>query len=709
MFLLSGNGKNGSKLDEYGRSGKYDIRITRALSTGWHTVEAATYWTADTGTFTLTVSHDTSTPTPTRTPTATTTPTPTPTSTAIKPAKPTGLTGIGGNGTVSLDWNDAANATGYDVAQWISPIWRTLPYGSYTVSKSGSSAVVGGLTNGRTYYHKVRSTNGNLVSSWTSHVTTKLPAPTPTATHTPTPTATPTPTIPMPSRPTGLTGTPGNGTISLDWNDAANATGYDVAQWVSPNWRTLPYGIYTVSKSGSSAVVGGLANGGTYHHTVRSTNARGTSQWATYITTKLPQSTPTPAPPTHTPVPPANTPTPTPTRTPTPVPPTHAPVPPTATPNPCNIESLASPSLSSPIDERGTWDSNSCKRKVSNKTYYTHYYSFTLADKWHATIDLLGLNADPEILLREGTSKNSVPLDTDAGGYPGSGDDSRIARVLPKGTYTVETTTVSPMDTGSFRLKIWFEEPMPFLGHQRDHTIRYEVSRFPPTRTVVPVGSPTPTNPEPASVFATAIPFAASEWNKAVAVTPWPNVLFCTGDAASSCASRNTDGKKVPIKAVMGTKNSNAADRNLDHDCGWSRACVKFSRYIPGITDRVHLMNMKGIVIEEPPWGYNSRTNRHTEYVWTNDPTLHGTLSRSGLPFSYLPAIVMHEFGHTAGLADLYGESPSGIPYGNKYDGYLMQNPHTQITGSPIPTILPQKDIDYLGQGYRNEDGSEPH
>ena len=69
----------------------------------------------------------------------------------------------------------------------------------------------------------------------------------------------------------------------------------------------------------------------------------------------------------------------------------------------------------------------------------------------------------------------------------------------------------------------------------------------------------------------------------------------------------------------------------------------------------------------------------------------------------------MHEFGHTAGLADLYGDDPSGTPYGNKYDGYLMQDPHTQITGSAVPTVLPQKDIDYLGQGYRNTDGSEPH
>ena len=57
----------------------------------------------------------------------------------------------------------------------------------------------------------------------------------------------------------------------------------------------------------------------------------------------------------------------------------------------------------------------------------------------------------------------------------------------------------------------------------------------------------------------------------------------------------------------------------------------------------------------------------------------------------------MHEFGHAAGLTDLYGAK-----YGNKYQGYLMKETFG-FTG------IPQLDIDYLHQVYRNGHGSVPH
>ena len=125
------------------------------------------------------------------------------TNAGIRPSIPTGLTGVGGNNTIRLDWNDAANATGYEVQQWdghVSPArWRTLPFTSnrrFTISFSGSSAVVSGLINGTSYAHAVRSRTGVLHSSWTSYITTSVPgaAATPTATSTPTSTRTSTPT-----------------------------------------------------------------------------------------------------------------------------------------------------------------------------------------------------------------------------------------------------------------------------------------------------------------------------------------------------------------------------------------------------------------------------------------------------------------------------------------------------------------------------------
>ena len=128
------------------------------------------------------------------------------------------------------------------------------------------------------------------------------------------PTLTPTPTPQPPPMPTGLTGTAGNRSITLDWNDAPRrATGYQVQQWDgrARRWRTLPFReshvnySYTISFNGSGATVGKLTNGVTYSHKVRAVNSSGSSAWTRYIST-APTSgtrgtagdvTPTPPPP----------------------------------------------------------------------------------------------------------------------------------------------------------------------------------------------------------------------------------------------------------------------------------------------------------------------------------------------------------------------------------------------------------------------------
>ena len=76
LFLLSGSGKNGTKLaenDDIDRSRRnYNSRIERELSSGTYTVEATTYGSRRTGNFTLKIQVSGSpTATPTHTPTAT--------------------------------------------------------------------------------------------------------------------------------------------------------------------------------------------------------------------------------------------------------------------------------------------------------------------------------------------------------------------------------------------------------------------------------------------------------------------------------------------------------------------------------------------------------------------------------------------------------------------------------------------------------------
>ena len=249
------------------------------------------------------------------------------------PQPPHNFTGVGGDGTITLDWGDVPNATSYEVWQWDGSAsqlkWRKLSFNSgsrnFTIRFAGSSAVVSGLQNGVTYSHAVKAKNGSDYSPWSEVQDTLAGIP--------------------PGIPANLTGTAGNRTISLDWDASLATASYEVQQWDghpdSLVWRKLPFidedaRSFTITFDDSSAVIGGLLNGTEYAHRVRSKDGNLYSAWSPHVTTKAsaadaptatPESPKTPTPsrtPTITPTP-TNTPTPTststPTQTPTPRPP----------------------------------------------------------------------------------------------------------------------------------------------------------------------------------------------------------------------------------------------------------------------------------------------------------------------------------------------------------------------------------------------------
>ena len=281
--------------------------------------------------------------------------------------KPANFTGVGGVGTITLDWDSVDNADTYQVWQWDGyanpPAWSKLPFTSggrsftVNINFSDSSAVVSGLQDGIEYSHAVIAESGGSYSPWSKVLPTFAGV--------------------IPSVPTNFKGVASGGSINLNWDAVAHATAYEVQQWDGHpdhiEWRLLPFededdSNFTIEFSGSSAKVRGLIKGTTYSHRVRSANRTLKSEeWSDYAHTTAPAPSPdTPTPthtatntptPTHTATPtatptPTHTPTTTPTATHTPTPtPTHTPTTtPTPSPRPPLISvSAANPSLNQRI------------------------------------------------------------------------------------------------------------------------------------------------------------------------------------------------------------------------------------------------------------------------------------------------------------------------------------------------------------------------
>ena len=219
----------------------------------------------------------------------------------------------------------------------------------------------------------------------------------------------------------------------------------------------------------------------------------------------------------------------------------------------------------------------------------------------------------------------------------GIGDNSsslriRIGAVDDTDTHDLKTDVVTTV--------------IPQSWHQSDNAVKYAMGTLPQTPTPTPTPDIPPLVPIPTPVptpdFAVAAQTAVRKWDDGTDVT------LCR-DGAAGC----TDTHRVTINVVTPLPTSvplpDQIATPLPTPCPFgSIACVNWRSVYPEITNQT-------MWFPHPLHIYEESGNRlvRREYKWTDQVRLLSVDPK----YRYLPAVMLHEFGHTPGL----GHSPSGI------------------------------------------------
>ena len=107
------------------------------------------------------------------------------------------------------------------------------------------------------------------------------------------------------------------------------------------------------------------------------------------------------------------------------------------------------PTIAFDEDVSSSWTTD--KPSTHRPGKYAKYYQFTLDLETEVTIDLSS-SIDTYLFLLEGKNENASVVTRDDDG--GAGRNSRIIRILPSGTYTIEATTYMAAQTGNFVMRV---------------------------------------------------------------------------------------------------------------------------------------------------------------------------------------------------------------------------------------------------------------
>jgi hypothetical protein len=170
-------------------------------------------------------------------------------------APPASLAATAGNAQVALSWPATGGANGYNIKR------APIAGGPYVMvgCATTTSYTDTGLLNGKSYYYVVSATySGSPNAGGESRNSIEASA---------------TPQAVTPPPPTGLTATPGNSQVTLNWNASPGASSYNVKR------ATINGGPYTTITSPFSTnyTDSGLSNNTTYYYVVSAVNSGGES------------------------------------------------------------------------------------------------------------------------------------------------------------------------------------------------------------------------------------------------------------------------------------------------------------------------------------------------------------------------------------------------------------------------------------------------
>ena len=208
-------------------------------------------------------------------------------------------------------------------------------------------------------------------------------------------------------------------------------------------------------------------------------------------------------------------------------------------------------------------------------------------------------------------------------------------------------------------------EDLRHSRHQSDHTVKYVLGTMPPTATPTRTPSagserhepyhPTPT-PIPTPAFPAAIATAAATWD---GLSNGTDVRFCKND---TCGSYNVDGQSVSVNVVtpIPIPTARASGFITTNPCRHGQvACT--SR---GTTLNDSHIGRQSMFMPHP-LHYSKKFDSGVTYEQKSWTDLYHVAEQHE-DYRYLPALLLHEFGHTAGLG--HSVTTTDVMHPGEYD-----------------------------------------